>query len=130
LRFVDTFKPLLIASVASLVPVVTLSGAGQRPDTFPTFVIYLGMIWIGTVSAAVVFVVPVLAAVPKLRRPPHWLSVVWGVAAASGALAVLYGPSMFMRNVFGGQWRTSMNIGLWGGTAGLCYALVAQRIRD
>jgi len=84
----------------------------RLPPLMLPFVILVAWTWTLSLAAAVVFVVPVLLLVPRLRRPPVWIAAVWG-AMAAWAFAAAVGP-------------------LWGSLAGAAsgglYALPVRRV--
>ena len=119
----QTLKPLFLASAVAVVVVAAISMA-QR--VFPTsgwsVVSMAALMWVLTLAAAVVFVLPVLAIAPRLRRPPIWLAAGWG-ALAAGAFAGL---------IFGWPYRLYGPQGLVvfaavGAVAGMSYAVLARR---
>ena len=79
MRFVDTIRPLVIAPAATVL-VVALFEAFNGKSGRAGFGFLLGMAWIWLLSlgAAAIFVLPVLALVPRLRKPALWLAALWG----------------------------------------------------
>jgi len=69
-------------------------------------------------ASGLVFVLPVLVAVSRLRRPSFVLAAVWGALVASGVGAA----------VFRMPWTQVAAFALFGATSGLTYAAVAKRL--
>src|SRR4029453_12383522 len=94
MRLVDTIRPLLVASIAPVVlTLATVSLPRVAPDSGASIVL-AGWLWIITLAAELVFVFPLMALVPSLRRPPIWLAAVWGAGAAFALTLLIMGRAL------------------------------------
>jgi hypothetical protein len=119
----QTLKPLFLASVAAVAVVTAISGA-QR--VFPTnawaVVSVAAWIWVLTLATGIVFVLPVLAIAPRLRRPPIWLAAGWGAFTACAFVSLIFGRPY---KLYGPQ--ALVVFAAAGAVAGVCYAVLARR---
>jgi hypothetical protein len=85
-------------------------------------------------SAAAVFVFPILALFPKLRRPNYLLAVLWGIVAAFGATFVLglvvggESPLHWVAHFAGAILHdaATLTTTVAGGLSGLVYAVLVR----
>ena len=116
----QTIKPLFVASVAA-VAVLTASWGAQQG--FPTNVWTAGIVvawmWVLTLAACVLFVLPVLAIAPRLRRPSIWLAAGWGALTASAFAGLIFGRPY--------NPQALVVFAATGAVAGVCYALLVRR---
>jgi len=121
MRFVDTIRPVLVAPAAAAIVYALSEMFVQKSGRMGWgFVIVLAWVWALSLAAAVLFVIPVLACVPRLRRPPLWFAALWGVLVAGLFSALLFGPDQLMHASRGAH----LGLGLWGAAAGVLYAVL------
>jgi hypothetical protein len=124
MRFVDTIRPLLIAPAAAVLVAALAEVFDQKSGRIGvSFMIVLAWIWVLSLAAAVVFVLPVFAFVSRLREPPLWFAALWGALLAGISSALVIGPSQFMRTSRGAH----LGLALSGAAAGLFYAVLVRR---
>src|SRR5690349_8267078 len=88
MRFVDTLRPLIWASLFTTVLWLTVPAflVSERFSSsysvlnFSFVALYGGIIWGLMLVALTLFVVPVFVLMPKLRQPPLWVAATWGIA--------------------------------------------------
>ena len=119
----QAIKLLLVASVAA-VAVLTASWAAQQgvPTDVWAAIIVVAWMWVLVLAAGVFFVLPVLAIVPRLRRPSTWLAAGWGALTASAFVGLIFGRPY---RLYGPQ--ALVVFAAAGAVAGVCYALLVQR---
>jgi hypothetical protein len=118
-------RPLLLATAASVVVQLPFMAIFQQlpPLTMP-FVTGVAWTWALSLGAAVIFAFPLLLLVRLLRRPPKWLAMIWGTAAAC-AFAALFVPGMRVMAQSSPQaWG---GLSLAGAAAGLLCASLVRR---
>ena len=129
MRLTDTLRPLAWAVAAATVtlPAISLavrvSRVGALGDmlrvnaTLVLFVVvstlYAGFFF---AVAAGVFVFPVLAMAPALRRPPVWVAAIWGAALSS----------FLDRITFAESWYDIGAFAIIGAAGGGTYAMAAR----
>lgn len=124
MRFVDTVKPVVVAPVAAAIVYALFEVFVQKTGRMGGgFVIALAWVWALSLAAAVMFVVPVLACVPRLRRPPVWFAALWGVLVAGLFSALVLGPDHLMR----ASPVAHLGLGVSGAAAGFLYAVLVRR---
>jgi hypothetical protein len=130
--FSQTLKPLVIGTLAAAAIVTGLTmgniARGEFPRAFmiaPFLALRIAPFCCG---AAVLFVVPILAIWPALRRPPYPVAAIWGVLAACAALILLASVSGQPIVV---EWWVALlaflPFGAAGAVSGLLYAYVVRR---
>ena len=116
----QTIKPLFVASVAAVAVLAASWGAQQG---FPTNVWAVGIVvlwmWVLTLAACVLFVLPVLAIAPRLRRPSIWLAAGWGALTGSASAGLIFGRPY--------NPQALVLFAASGAVAGVCYALLVRR---
>ena len=123
MRFRDTLRPLVIASAAAAVVQILFVVVAQRMRPLGLSLVIAGVwVWILTLAAAVIFVMPILAFVPSLRRPSLWLAAIWGALAAGG-----FAPLLRREGGTGYSFEMWAWITVVGSAAGLVYATIARR---
>lgn len=123
MQFRDTVRPLLIAPAASVGVHVVFATLFQQAGLFGSaFVILMAWVWGLSIAAAVVFVMPVLALIPRLRQPPFWFAAIWG------AVVAWVFSGLFLRRVDAGGYslRAWAGLGVAGAAAGLLYAALVR----
>ena len=122
----QTFKPLLVASVAAVAVLAASWGAQQG---FPTNVWAAGIVvvwmWVLILAGGVFFVLPVLAILPRLRRPSIWLAAGWGALTMSAFVSLIFGRPY---KLYGPE--ALILFAAAGAVAGVCYALLVRRQPD
>ena len=119
----QTLKPLFLSTVAAVAVVTAVSGAqGVLPTSAWAVVSVAAWIWVLTVAAGVVFVLPVFAIAPRLRRPPIWLAAGWGALTASAFVGLIFGRPYKLYDP-----QALFVFAAAGAVAGVCYALLARR---
>jgi hypothetical protein len=91
---------------------------GLYPIGWPLVIIVFWS-WSLSLAAALLFVMPILAFVPRLRQPPFWLAAMWG-AAAAWAFTSLF----IQRRQMVDFWSP---LAVAGAASGLLYALLVRR---
>ena len=126
MRFQDTIRPLLLAPLGSVVSLMVFSVLfGKWMEMLMGFWIYVALIYVFSLAAGLMFVVPVLALVPSLRQPSLWVALPWGVIVAWAA-AWLNGPiNTALQNLL--RWEVLIPYGAAGAASGLVYTIAAQR---
>lgn len=125
ISFTRTVRPLLVAPAASVVVQFVFMAIFQRlPPLVLPFAMIVTWTWAFSLAAAILFVVPVLALVPRLRRPPLWVAAVWGAMAAWAFTALLV-PGM--RVMTTSSWTAWGGFAVAGAASGLFYALLVRR---
>jgi hypothetical protein len=132
IAFRQTIGPLTIAPLAAVAMLtwVTLRQAGSNWLIIaPYLALRIAPLCYG---AAVLFVLPILAVWPALRRPSYLVASIWGILSAWAAtvlLAAFLGVSFRFRQVL--RWESLLGLlayGAIGAASGLFYAsLVRQR---
>jgi len=98
---------------------------GNWMDMLMGFWIYVALIYVFSLAAGLMFVVPVLALVPSLRQPSLWVALPWGVIVAWAAVW-LNGPiNTALQNLL--RWEVLITYGADGAASGLVYTIAAQR---
>jgi hypothetical protein len=119
----QTFKPLFVASFAAVA--VLAASWGAQPG-FPINVWAVGIVvaWMCglTLAGVLLFVLPVLAILPKLRRPSIWLAAGWGALTACAYVGLIFGRPY---KLYGPQ--ALVVFAATGAVAGVCYALLVRR---
>jgi hypothetical protein len=114
----DTVRPLLVSPLGAVISFVAF---GVTPGNgVLSFVFLFVMTWVYAIAAALVLVVPVWIIVPKLRQPPAWLAIVWGMIAALLMASVMF-PSTP---------RLAVPVLAAGAASGLVYSIAARRINS
>jgi hypothetical protein len=133
--FSQTLKPLALgtlAGVAVLTGLLMMENLGRHdfPQAFviaPFLALRIAPFCYG---GAVLFVVPILAVWPAMRRPTYAVAAIWGVLAARAALALLTWVSGQRIRV---EWWAELQA-VWpfaaaGAASGLLYAYIVRRRR-
>jgi hypothetical protein len=116
---------LLIAPLGSVIVAVPFAlflqhieaGVGQ-------FLLLLAAVWVLSLAAGLLFVMPFFVCLPRSRNPPMWVAMLWGAAAAV-AFALL---------LLGSQFRFASPLGksafiVQGAVAGMTYVAAVRRGR-
>jgi hypothetical protein len=120
LRFTETIPPLALAPLAGL----AVLACGSLPQTGLANVLIVALYMAPfCYGAAALFVLPILAIWPLLRRPSYPLAAIWGTVSAwcAGAL-VMWGQ--FYELV---RWEPLLGLGAAGAASGLLYTYVVRR---
>ena len=121
--FSQTIKPLALgplAGVAVLTCLMLLNSGPHALTLVPLLALRIAPFCYG---AAALFVVPILAIWPSMRRPTYSVAVIWGVLSALAALALL-------TRVLGQSIRVNweaLPFGAAGAASGLLYAYAMGR---
>lgn len=83
-------------------------------------VIVAGWAWFLSLAAGLVFVMPLLALVPRLRQPPLWLAAAWGTLAAVAFTSVFIERGRVVEFLLS-------PLSMAGLSSGLLYAVLARR---
>jgi hypothetical protein len=123
MRFRDTFGPLLLAPLGAMGVYAVLSAiSGESASNA------LVMFWVvgaASLAAGMVFVLPVLALVPKLRQPPAWIAALWGAAVAVCVGWLTAG----VNTDFPEFSRVVGPFAVLGAASGLSYTFASKRLR-
>jgi hypothetical protein len=114
----QTIPPLLVASLGSVL-VLTAPIVWREPFSAGILraVVVIALI---SLAAALAFVVPVFAVLPRSRNPQAWVAILWGSLAACVTAGLVFGrQSSFRLPVLAG-------FALAGGLSGILYSLTAQ----
>lgn len=114
----DTLLPLGLAPLGAVLVLILFGASMPLSGSYVAIVFLFGYAY--GLAAAVVFVLPVLMLVPRLRRPPLWLAAAWGAATGLAASALVMGVSQILR------WEVAAGYGAAGAAAGLVYAASAR----
>jgi hypothetical protein len=122
MRFQDTNRPLLLAPLGSMGVHAVLSVLFQGLE--PEFLIVLTVVGVWSLVAGLVFVVPVLVLVPRLRQPSLWVAIAWGVAVAWCVAGLTAPVNSGFQVLF--DWKIAAQFGAAGAASGTVYAMAAR----
>ena len=120
LRFTETIPPLALAPLAGLAVLACASLARTGPADVLIVALYMAPFCYG---AAALFVLPVLAIWPPLRRPSYPVAALWGTLSArcAGTL-VMWGQFYELA-----RWEPLLGFGAAGAASGLLYGYVVRQ---
>jgi hypothetical protein len=121
--FSQTIKPLALGPLAGVAVLTGLMLRNSGPHALTLAPLLALRIAPFCYGAAALFVVPILAIWPAMRRPTYSVAVIWGVLSALAALALL-------TRVLGQSIRVNweaLPFGGAGAASGLLYAYVVRR---
>jgi hypothetical protein len=124
LPFTETIPPLALAPLAGL----AVLACGSLPQTGLANVLIVALYMAPfCYGAAALFVLPILAIWPPLRRPSYPVAAIWGILSAwCAAMLVMWGQ--FDEVI---RWVPLLGFGAAGAASGLLYAyVVPQRPRE
>jgi hypothetical protein len=119
MRLRDSVAAIFAAATAGAVSTACLA-----PEALgPVFFIATAYIWPFCLAAGLLFVLPVLVMVPRLRQPPFWVAVLWGGLVSLISFHLLYwkSPTIALRLV------GAVPGAVPGAVAGLTYTFMARR---
>lgn len=121
--FRQTVGPLVIASWASVLVQIMYAVLFQtiRPLGVGFLIVVLWS-WGLSLAAGVLFVIPILALVPRLRKPSLWVAAIWGAV-----VSWLFSGVVFRRVYVMSSPIALIGIGSAGAAAGLLYAVLVKR---
>ena len=125
MRFQDTIRPLLLApfgSIASLAVFTVVFGRAEM--LLQGLPVMLLLVYTYSLAAGVLFVAPVMACVPSLRRPSLWVALPWGVIAAWAAVWLTGPTNSGLRELL--RWQVLIPYGAAGAVSGLIYVMTAR----
>ena len=112
-----TILPLAVAPLGAVAVFAAVEG---RSGFSPGYWTALAVIYLICLAAGMIGVLPIVAFVPGLRRPPLWVAIAWGAAIAVCATAILGYSHRLERNVY-------LLMSAAGAAAGIVYASIAAR---
>ncbi len=120
LRFTETIPPLALAPLAGLEVLACASLPRTRPADVLIVALYMAPFCYG---ATALFVLPILAIWPPLRRPSYPVAAIWGTLSAwcAGTL-VMWGQLYELV-----RWEPLLGFGAAGPASGLLYAYVVRQ---
>jgi hypothetical protein len=120
LPFTETIPPLALAPVAGLAVLV----CGSLPRTGLANVLMVALYMAPfCYGAAALFVLPIFAIWPPLRRPSYPVAAIWGILSAWCAdVLVMWGQ--FYESV---RWEPLLGFGAAGAASGLLYTYVVRQ---
>jgi hypothetical protein len=124
LPFTETIPPLALAPLAGLAVLACGSSLSTGLANVLIIAVYAAPFCYG---AAALFVLPILAVWPSLRRPSYPVAAIWGILSAwCAAMLVMWGQ--FAEVI---RWVPLLGFGAAGAASGLLYAcVVPQRPRE
>ena len=120
LRFTETIPPLALAPLAGL----AVLACALLPRTGPADVLIVALYMAPfCYGAAALFVLPIFAIWPPLRRPSYPVAAIWGILSAWCAdVLVMWGQ--FYESV---RWEPLLAFGAAGAASGLLYTYVVRQ---
>jgi hypothetical protein len=89
------------------------------------FVMEMAWVWALSLVAAAIFVIPVLALAPRLRRPPFWIAAIWGAGVAWASSTVFFGRLHLASTSIQGL----AGLAAAGSVSGILYAFLVRRAK-
>ena len=86
------------------------------------FVLALAWVWVLSLATGGLFVLPLLAFVPRIRKPPLWCAAIWGALAGLAFSSLVFGRLFLNSSVLG-----VTGIAGAGAASGLVYGFVVRR---
>lgn len=121
MRFSDTILPLILAPAGTAIAFWTFELFGQRfPSRGLLLLIITYWIWILAIAAKILFVLPVMILVPRMRRPRLVWAGIWGAAVARAFMNLVFAPW----SRIGISW---LPLALWGAAGGMLCSVLARR---
>ena len=124
MRFRDTVRPLLLAPLGAMG--VHGVGSALSMKLSPNDYVMLWIVGLASFIAGVLFVLPVLAFVPRLRQPSVWIAMLWGALVAWCAAGLTTPIDSGFRELY--RWEVAAPFGAAGAASGLVYAIAARRM--
>lgn len=116
----QTLRPLFLSTLAGTAAYLTAFLVQVRSPVGLLIVFY---VWPAISITAVVLVLPVLAAAPRLRTPSYGVAAVWGALAS-----VIGHTALYYRQIGSAvSWRSLLLMAIPGVIAGVTYAVLARR---
>jgi membrane associated rhomboid family serine protease len=125
MRFRDTLVPLLIAPLGSVVVHAGFVACCQplRPAGISALILIVD-VWVLSLVAALVLVLPAFALVPRSRTPRLWVAAIWGAMVACVASRALFGLRHGRSSIL-----VASATALAGAASGMVYAIAMRRAR-
>lgn len=121
MRFADTIRPLLMASLMSVLVQTIFAMSFQDAPLGLGLLFVEAVTWCLTLVAVTMFVIPIMAVAPRLRQPTYWLAAVWGTSVGWLFLAILFRDQSLPSPLALAQ------LAVVGASGGVVYALLARR---
>jgi hypothetical protein len=123
--FSQTIKPLALAPSAGLAVLTSVTLRHGGPHMLFVAPYLAWRIAPFCYGAAVLFVLPILAIWPVIRRPSYLVAAIWGVFSAWAAVALFaWSSGQSLRGTV--HWETLLVFGAAGTASGLLYAVVVR----
>jgi hypothetical protein len=124
IRFQRTIWPL-VAAPGGAVIVMAAFDAVSRGSVRPglEFLIVMAFMWAISLAAAAMFVLPILALVPRVRRPSLGVAAIWGAGAALAFWALFFGQPV----VTTASPQAVGALAAAGAASGILYAVLVRR---
>jgi hypothetical protein len=119
MKFTDALRGLIIAPIGSVIVALMFTVFAQHIQPSVGFLIVLAMVWVFSLAAGILFVLPFFVFLPQSRNPPSWVAALWGAATAVAAALLLFRT----------QFSTFGKAGfiIQGALSGLIYVAVVRR---
>jgi hypothetical protein len=116
-----TIAALLVAPFGTILAHVAVSAAIGDLDSVRFSPVATLLVAAGAAAAGLLFVLPVLLLVPRLRTLPAWAAAAWGAALALLVTVILVGPSMVSRT-------SAIAMAVLGAASGITYAIAVRAL--
>ncbi len=125
MNITNAMRGLLIAPLGSVIVATPFALFVQHIEAgVGQFLLLLVGVWVLSLAAGLLFVMPFFVFLPRARNPPMWVAMLWGAATAV-AFALL---------LLGSQFRSTSALGksgliVQGAAAGMMYVAAVRRGR-
>jgi len=123
MKITHALRGLLVAPIGSVIVTLLFMVFAQQIQASIGFLFVLALVWMFSLAAGFLFVLPFFVFLPRSRNPPFWVAALWGAATAVTSALLLFRPQFRIATPL-----AKASFVIQGALSGLIYVAVVRRM--